>query len=189
MRVCSHCHLLLADSQLTCPHDNAQTQVVAPPPVPAPLTAKLADPQPYAHGRTGTSYLATQKQSGYQGLLKIIPLGRVEAAERVRLKRELRKQTRLIHDGLARIFDGGEVGQDLWLFREFVAGETLAQRIRRVGKLPLPEALAITAQVASALDELQRNGLLHRDIKPSHIVLSPNGEGLPMAKLIDAGVA
>ena len=191
MRVCSHCHLLLADSQPVCPHDNTQTQPATAPPVPPGLLAKLNEPQPFALGRTGASYLATQKQTGYQGLLKIIPLGRVEAAERVRLKRELRKQTRLVHEGLARIFDGGEVGQDLWLFREHVAGETLAQRIRRVGRLSVPEALAITAQVASALDELQRNGLLHRDIKPSHIVLSPNahGEGLPMAKLIDAGVA
>jgi serine/threonine protein kinase/tetratricopeptide (TPR) repeat protein len=192
MRVCSYCHLLLGDSETACPHDGGQTRAVQVPEVPAALRDKLADFEPFAQGQTGTSYLATQPQSGYRGLLKVIPLAGFEASERVRLKRELRKQTRLAHAALPRIIDGGELGAELWLFREHVPGESLAQRIRRLGKLELPEALAITAQVASALDELQRNGLLHRDVKPGHIVLEATATGsvhAPIAKLIDSGVA
>jgi serine/threonine protein kinase len=156
----------VADSASICPHDGASTTPIEVPDPPAQLRDKLRDFEPFAQGQTGTCYLATQTESGYRGLLKVIPLSRFEASERVRLKRELRKQTRFNHDGLPRMIDGGELGDSLWLFREHVQGESLAQRIRRLGKLEPPEALAIAAQVASALDELQRNGLLHRDVKP-----------------------
>jgi serine/threonine protein kinase len=189
MRVCSHCHLLLDDSVPLCPHDGGSATPATVPPVPAELHARFLDFEAYAQGQTGTCYLATQKQSGYRGLLKVIPLAAMDTAERARLKRELRKQTRLVHDGLVRLFDGGEAGEELWLFREFVEGVSLAQRVRKLDKLELDEALAITAQVASALDELQRSGLLHRDVKPGHVILQPTPGGLPVAKLIDAGIA
>jgi Flp pilus assembly protein TadD len=189
MRVCSYCHLLLADSDSVCPHDGAETRTAEVPPVPPQLHERFTSPEPYARGQTGTCYLATQQPSGYRGVLKVIPLAGVEASERVRLKRELRKQTQLSHDGLPRIIDGGELGQQLWLFREHVQGESLAQRIRRLGKLEPGEALAITAQIASALDELQRNGLLHRDVKPGHIIVPVGNQSAVTAKLIDAGVA
>lgn len=189
MRVCSYCHLLLADSEAVCSHDGAGTQPAEVPPIPPQLYEKFTNFSPYARGQTGTCHIATQQPGGYRGLLKVIPLAAVEASERVRLKRELRKQTRLSHDALPRIVDGGEVGTQLWVFREHVQGESLAQRIRRLGKLEPAEALAIAAQIASALDELQRNGLLHRDVKPGHIILHEGPDAPRMAKLIDAGVA
>jgi serine/threonine protein kinase/tetratricopeptide (TPR) repeat protein len=189
MRVCPYCHLLLADNESVCPHDATQTTPVEASPVPGALQSKYRDLQPFAQGQTGVLYLGQQTQSAFKGLLKVIPLARFEGSERVRLKRELRKQTKLAHDGLPRIVDGGELPQELWLFREFVAGESLAQRIRRRGRLEVDEALLITAQVASALDELQRNGLLHRDVKPGHVILESSPKNMPISKLIDAGVA
>jgi len=189
MRVCPYCHLVLADSESVCPHDGTQTAPAETPPVPGALQSKFKELKPFAQGQTGTLQLAVQNPGGYRGLLKVIPLSGFESSERVRLKRELRKQTRLAHDGLPRIVDGGEIGQELWLFRDYVAGESLAQRIRRMGRLEPSEALVIAAQVASALDELQRNGLLHRDVKPGHVILQSSPGGLPISKLIDAGVA
>lgn len=189
MRVCPHCHLLLGDAEASCPHDRTAT-APASVPLPAPaLASRFSDIVPFSQGPTGTSYRATHKQSGQAGLLRLVPLAPLEAAERVRLKRELRKQTKLAHDGLAHIVDGGEQGQDLWLFRELVAGETVSQRIARLGRMSVADTLAVTAQVATALDELQRGGLLHRDVKPSHIVLEPREGGHTMARLIDAGIA
>lgn len=188
MRVCPYCHLLLGDSEAACPHDGTNSEAADVAPVPPSLHGKFSELEPFARGRTGTTYLAKQSSGGYRGLLKVIPLARIDASERVRLKRELRKQTQLRHEGLPRILDGGEAGNDLWLFREHVQGESLAQRIRRSTKLDVPSALLITAQVASALDELQRNGLLHRDVKPGHVILSDGPSGLPIAKLIDAGL-
>jgi serine/threonine-protein kinase len=189
MRVCPYCHLLLADNESVCPHDATPTAPAEPSPVPAALQSKYRDLQPFAQGQTGALQLAQQTQSAFKGLLKVIPLSRFEGSERVRLKRELRKQTKLAHDGLPRIVDGGELPTELWLFREFVQGESLAQRIRRRGRLEVDEALLITAQVASALDELQRNGLLHRDVKPGHVILETGPKNMPISKLIDAGVA
>jgi serine/threonine protein kinase/tetratricopeptide (TPR) repeat protein len=188
MRVCSYCHLLLGDSESACPHDGTPSEAIEVPAVPPALHNKFSEFEPFARGRTGTTYLAKQSLSGYRGLLKVIPLARIDASERVRLKRELRKQTQLRHEGLPRILDGGDAGNDLWLFREHVQGESLAHRIRRLSGLDVPSALLITAQVASALDELQRNGLLHRDVKPGHVLLSDGPSGLPLAKLIDAGL-
>jgi Flp pilus assembly protein TadD len=189
MRVCSNCHLLLSDSDATCPHDGTATAGAEVPPLPPALTPKFEDLRPFAQGQTGTLQLASQVQGGGRGLLKIIPLDGFEGSERVRLKRELRKQTKLAQDGLPRFLDGGELERELWLFREFIEGESLAQRIRRVGKLGVAEALLVTAQVASALDELQRNGLLHRDVKPGHVILQAGPNGMPISTLIDAGVA
>jgi hypothetical protein len=189
MRVCPHCHLLLGDPETACPHDATKTESTsAASPVPSALNTRLGSFEPFARGQTGTCYLATQIQTGYRGLLKVIPLGDMDASERVRLKRELRKQTQLTHEGLPRIIDGGELGDDLWMFREQVPGESLAQRIRRLGKLGVSEALIITAQVASALDELQRNGLLHRDVKAGHVIVQEGASSLPVSKLIDAGL-
>jgi serine/threonine protein kinase len=166
------------------------------PQVPEALAAKLSDFEPFASGQTGVSFLATQTSSGYRGLLKVIPFAALDSSERVRVKRELRKQSRLTHEALPRIIDGGETASELWLFREFVRGESVAQRIRRLGKLEPQEAFAIAAQAASCLDELQRNGLLHRDVKPSHIVLMPRPQtpgapaaAIPVTKLVDAGIA
>jgi serine/threonine protein kinase len=195
MHVCSHCRLLFVESQAICPHDGAATQPTQAPQVPAALASKLSDFEPFASGQTGVSFLATQTSSGYRGLLKVVPFSALDNSERVRVKRELRKQSRLTHEGLPRIIDGGETASELWLFREFVPGESVAQRIRRLGKLDPLEAFVIAAQAASCLDELQRNGLLHRDVKPSHIVLAPRPAtpgttaAIPLTKLVDAGIA
>src|SRR4051812_35315550 len=98
MRVCSYCHLLLGDSESACHHDGTKTEPIEVPPVPPALHGKFSEFEPFARGGTGTVYLAKQSSSGYRGLLKVIPLARIDASERVRLKRELRKQTQLRHE-------------------------------------------------------------------------------------------
>jgi serine/threonine protein kinase/tetratricopeptide (TPR) repeat protein len=161
---------------------------VAPFPFPAELQSKFQGLESFAQSPNSATYLATQPSSGFRGLLKIIPLRDLDASERGRLKRELRKQVKLAHPNLPRIVDGGELATDLWLLRDHVDGESLGQRLRRQGPLELPEALAVVAQVASALDELHRAGILHRDVRPSRIVLQPR-EAVPIVKVLDAGIA
>lgn len=189
MRACTYCHQLLSDGDALCPRDGSAPHEVELARVPGQLHARFPAIEPFACGGTGSSFLAVQAQSGFRGLLKILaPAVAASAAERARLKRELRKQTTLTNNALARIIDGGEIGADLWLFRDFVQGESLAVRLRR-GPLPVPEALAVAAQVASALDEVHRQGLLHRDVKPGHVLLSTRVDAVPLVTVIDAGVA
>jgi serine/threonine-protein kinase len=190
MRVCSYCHQLVSESDATCPHDGAPPREAVLGKVPGQVHARFPAVEPFARGNTGSLFLAVQQQSGYRGLLKVLsPELAQSPAERTRLKRELRKQTAITNNALARIIDGGEVGNELWLFRDFVQGESLAIRLRQRGALPVPEALAILAQVASGLDELHRQGLLHRDVKPGHVLLTPRPDAVPVVTLIDAGIA
>lgn len=188
MRVCAHCYRTLGDAERACSRDGGDPLEVAPFAVPAELVGRLQGLESFAQSPHSAAYLATQPSSGFRGLLKIIPLRDLDASERGRLKRELRKQVKLSHSNLPRIVDGGELTTDLWLLRDHVDGESLAQRLRRQGPLELPEALAVLAQVASALDELHRAGILHRDVRPSRIVLQPR-DGIPIVKLLDAGIA
>lgn len=188
MRVCAHCYRTLGDAERACSRDGGGPIDVAPFPFPAELQSKFQGLEAFAQSPNSATYLATQPSSGFRGLLKIIPLRDLDASERGRLKRELRKQVKLAHPNLPRIVDGGELATDLWLLRDHVDGESLGQRLKRQGPLELPEALAVVAQVASALDELHRAGILHRDVRPSRIVLQPR-EAVPIVKLLDAGIA
>src|SRR5260370_38540204 len=70
---------------------------------------------------------------------------------------------------------------------ELVEGETLAERVRRSGPLPVTEALEVVAQVARELQAAEKQGLVHRDLKPANLMLL-NGPGIN-AKVIDFGLA
>jgi len=189
MRVCSQCGLHLADDN-PVEHCGGAPHEVQPLAVPPRIAERFSVVHPYAHGNTGTTYVADQIEGGFRGLLKIVdPALATSTQERQRLKRELRKQASLTNNSLVRIVDGGEIDGTVWLFRDEVEGESLRTRLARQGKLDVPEAVAIIAQVASGLDELHRQGLLHRDVTPGHIILTERPEGVPGVNLIDAAIA
>jgi len=78
-----------------------------------------------------------------------------------------------------------------YLVMERLAGETLAERLKR-GPVPLAQALEIAAQIAEALDAAHRNGIVHRDLKPGNVMLTTGGagrSGATSAKLLDFGLA
>ena len=188
MHVCPKCRLCISSQSHTpC---NVDAVEVEPAELTGELSIKFSQTEPFAQGSTGTLYQATHTPSGRRGILKIVPevnLGSTN--DRVRAKRELRKQTTLPPLALAPVLDGGELGSSLWLFREYVEGQSLAAHIAERGALPVQDAMSIMAQVAIGLDQLHRNGLLHRDLKPSHIILTADESEGPQIKLIDAGLA
>ncbi|GAA2564146.1 serine/threonine-protein kinase [Winogradskya consettensis] len=101
---------------------------------------------------------------------------------------EARTAAGLNHPNIARVYDYGEVvdGADRtpFLIMEFVAGETLADRLKGTGPLPWQRAAEIGADVAAALAAAHEQNLVHRDVKPRNVMLSPDG-----TKVLDFGIA
>lgn len=189
MLVCPLCRIVLGPNESVCPRDGQTGQEAVLPPLAPALAERFKVVEPFAQGASGTLYLADEPESGRRGLLKVLtPLPAHLQGERQRLRRELVKQATLDSALLVSPFSTGEQEGRLWLFREWVEGVSLKVRIARQGALPTEHALAIAAQLTVALDELHRAGLLHRDLKPSHVLLEPHTEGLTRVRLLDAGV-
>lgn len=130
-------------------------------------------------------FLAEDQQLGRKVALKFLPVAFSEDMGRVRrFEREARAAAALNHPNIVTIYEiGNEDG--LWFIAlEYVLGEPLDARISR-GPIPVLEALSIVEQVAAALNETHRGGILHRDIKPANIMLREDG----LVKLIDFGIA
>ncbi len=102
-----------------------------------------------------------------------------------RFKRELKLARQVTHPNVVRIHDLGEVGGTLYLTMEFVQGADLATRLRRDGRMPVPQALEIARQIASGLQAAHKAGVVHRDLKPANIMLTGEGHAL----LTDFGIA
>jgi tRNA A-37 threonylcarbamoyl transferase component Bud32 len=101
-----------------------------------------------------------------------------------RFVREARATARLTHPSVARVYDFGRDGGVPYLVMELLEGDTLADRLAG-GPLPPGEAARICAAVADALDAAHGRGIVHRDVKPGNVLLTPAGE----VKVMDFGIA
>ena len=104
---------------------------------------------------------------------------------RKRFLREARAAGRLTHPSIVTIYDVGEEHEQAFLVMEYVEGEPLDRILRRVRALPLSRVLDIADQVAGALDYAHAHGIIHRDVKPANILLSPDDR----VKVTDFGIA
>src|SRR5262249_51325863 len=101
-----------------------------------------------------------------------------------RFEQEFRAASRLDHPNIVRALDYGDTGSTPYLVMEFVEGESLGQKIERDGALSETEAIRLIAQVAQGLHRAHKQGLIHRDVKPDNILVTPDGQ----AKLADLGL-
>ena len=108
---------------------------------------------------------------------------------RSRFLREARAAAQIHHPNVARVSHYGEQDGECFYVMELVEGETLEARIRREGPMPLSLALEITEQAARALAAAEACGVVHRDVKPSNIMLESDASGALVVKVIDYGVA
>ena len=148
------------------------------------------------HGSMGTTYRAEDTVLHSPVALKVIGRNVADSPTvRARFLREARSAARLRHPNVATVFHYGEQEGECFYVMELVEGETLEERVRRAGPLPMQSVLEIGVQVARALEAAETQGLVHRDLKPSNLMLvgGQGGEGKPNAplvvKVIDFGLA
>jgi serine/threonine protein kinase/tetratricopeptide (TPR) repeat protein len=141
-------------------------------------------------GAMGVTYKAFDVDLRLTVTLKMVSaryLG--DESARVRFLREARAAASVRHPNVASVFHLGKSGGNYFYAMEFVDGETLGNLITRSGRLQVEPALNIVAQVAAGLAAVNRQNLVHRDIKPTNIMVSPEEEGSQTAKIIDLGLA
>lgn len=139
-------------------------------------------------GGMGEVYRAYDERLRRNVALKILaPRYAEDEPFRQRLLRESRLAASLDHPNVIPVYDAGEADGRLYLAMRFVDGTDLKALLRREGALPPDRALAIAEQVADALDAAHEHGLVHRDVKPSNILLDPQS-GREHAYLADFGL-
>ena len=94
-----------------------------------------------------------------------------------RFRAEARNAAMLSHHGIARVYDYGEDDCCPYLVMELVPGEPISALLRREGRLPVDLALGVVAQVGAALGAAHAAGVVHRDVKPANLILTPRGHG------------
>ncbi|QIM17508.1 serine/threonine protein kinase [Leucobacter coleopterorum] len=102
-----------------------------------------------------------------------------------RFRAEARHAALVNHEGIANVFDYGEEQGSAYIVMELVPGEPLSTIIEREGKLPANRVLGIVAQTATSLQAAHDAGLVHRDIKPGNLLITPEGR----VKITDFGIA
>jgi len=102
-----------------------------------------------------------------------------------RFRREARAVARLNHPHVVTVIDAGEDDGAPYIVFEYIEGETLKERIRRLGRLPVSEAVAYAIEIARALACAHAHKLVHRDVKPQNVLLDGDGR----AKVTDFGIA
>lgn len=107
-----------------------------------------------------------------------------------RFQREGLASCRITHPNIVDVFDIGTAGaEEPYLVMEFLQGESLADALKREGKLPLHRTVEILSQVLSALSRAHEAGIIHRDIKPENVFLVRLGTGKDFVKILDFGIA
>jgi tetratricopeptide (TPR) repeat protein len=131
-----------------------------------------------------TVYLARDLRHDRLVALKILHPELAQVLGPERFIREIRLAARLDHPNILPVYDSGDTAGRLWFTMPFVDGESLRQRLAREPQLPLAETVRITRELADALGYAQRQGIIHRDVKPENILLRSD-----RCVLADFGVA
>src|SRR5262250_1002414 len=135
-------------------------------------------------GGMGEVYRARDTRLDRSVAIKILPAQfSADPVRKQRFEREAKTISSLNHPHICVLHDIGHQDGIDYLVMECVEGETLAKRLEK-GPLPLDQVLQCGAQIADALDKAHRSGVVHRDLKPGNIMMTPTG-----AKLLDFGLA
>ncbi len=140
------------------------------------------------NGTMGQVFVGEIQSIGRRVAIKVVrPELLVDAQFRRRFQQEAEAVAALEHRNVARCFDL-VVGDPTFLVMEYVAGPTLAKVLEK-GRLPPVRAINITRRLCWALEAAHRAGVIHRDVKPSNVILAPDVEASDEPKLIDFALA
>jgi len=207
-RACPVCGTLVPDDSALCPvcalrgafnkgHETIELNVDPTPLLSASrfdhyqlLTGEDGTPLELGHGAMGVTYKAIDINLRCAVALKVINARFIgDESARRRFVREARAAASVRHPNVASVFHLGQTGEGYFYAMEYVEGETLENLIKRAGKLEPKIALEIASQVAAGLAAIHEQSLVHRDIKPTNIMVSLKDEGRLIAKIIDLGLA
>ncbi len=164
----------------------------SPSPLPNDLPPELARHPRYrilkelGRGGMGVVYQAEQTMMDRPVAIKVIGrevLSHPDALERFR--REIKTAAKLAHPNIVIAHDAEQVGDLCMLVMEYVEGHSLDEVLRRHGPLPVPQACHYIRQAALGLQQAAKLGMVHRDIKPHNLMLTPEGQ----VKILDFGLA
>ena len=140
---------------------------------------------PLGAGGMGEVYRARDLQLEREVAIKVLPPGLANDPERLaRFDREAKILAALNHPNIAVIYGIAESGGQRALAMELVPGDTLGERIKR-GPIPVEEACRIASQIADAVEAAHERGVVHRDLKPGNVMITPAG----VVKVLDFGLA
>ena len=136
-------------------------------------------------GGMGAVYRAEDTTLHRPVALKFLPESAVHTEKiQGRLKQEARTASALNHPNICTIYEVGEDAGEMFIAMEYIEGQTLGELLHQ-GPLPLEKVLRYSSQISSALAHAHEKGVIHGDLKPSNIIVTPQGE----AKILDFGLA
>ncbi|MCU0981228.1 MAG: serine/threonine-protein kinase, partial [Pirellulaceae bacterium] len=171
---------------------NATTAVFVDAPGPDPAAAPLPEVAGYklvaelGHGGMGTVYKAIQPHLERHVAIKLVKKDLTKESQAVsRFQREMKAVGLLDHVNIVRALHAGQEADQHFLVMEMVDGLSLSQLVQRVGPLPTADACELIRQAALGLQHAFEHGLVHRDVKPSNLMLDRRGQ----VKVLDLGLA
>jgi serine/threonine protein kinase len=136
-------------------------------------------------GGMGQVFKAVHKMMGRECAVKVLPMHKATPESIANFAREIRTQAQLDHPHLVRAFDAGHDGKVHYLVTEYVPGTDLRRLVRSRGALSVQQSANVILQAALGLAYAHSRGLIHRDVKPGNILVTPEG----VAKVSDLGLA
>jgi serine/threonine protein kinase len=154
-------------------------------PVPSALVSHYRLLEPLGSGGMGVVYRAEDTALGRTVALKFLPPQIVHDPKQVqRFREEARTASALNHPNICTIYEVAEEHGEMFIAMEFVEGHPLSESIRN-GRMSTSSVVRYARQIAGALEHAHARGVIHRDLKPLNIVITPDGD----AKILDFGLA